>query len=86
MGAVLTAFERPSDTAWRLEYQLRGQAHSVSNRLLRGGAEFTFTDGRGRSRTETHAFRQSVGNRRVRSDRNVRDRGRKAPGKRSRQQ
>ena len=84
-GAVLTAFERPSDTAWRLEYQLRGQAHSVSYRLLRGGAEFTFADGRGRSRTETHAFRQSVGDRRVRSDRNVRDRGRRVPGQRSRQ-
>lgn len=85
-GAVLTAFERPSDTAWRLEYQLRGQAHSVSYRLLRSGAEFTFTDGHGRSRTETHVFRQSIGNRWERSDRNVRGRGRKAPGQRSRQQ
>ena len=55
-GAVITGFERNGNSSYRLECDLRGQKHAVGYTLLGdGSAEFVFTDGTGRSRTETYA-------------------------------
>ncbi len=57
-GATVTGFKRRGDGRYRLEFDLRGQPHSVGYALLAdGGGEFTFTDGTGRSRTEVYSAR-----------------------------
>lgn len=58
-GAVITGFDRDSDSSYRLDYDLHGERHSISYTLLRDGraAEFVFTDGSGQDRAETYESR-----------------------------
>ena len=64
-GAAITGFDSLGGGAYRLEFDLRGQGHSVNYTLLpAGGAEFVFTDGAGLSRSETYAARASRGGQR----------------------
>ena len=64
-GAAITRFDRLGGGAFRLEFDLRGQANSVNYKMLpAGGAEFVFTDGSGLSRSETYAERAPLGSRR----------------------
>ena len=60
--AAITGFNSLGGGAYRLEFDLRGQGHSVSYKLLpAGGAEFVFTDGAGLSRSETYDARPRQG-------------------------
>lgn len=69
-GAVITGFKSLGGGAHRLQFDLRGQGHTVSYKLLpAGGAEFVFTDGSGLSRSETYTARaRRGGGRRAGSD------------------
>ena len=61
-GAAITGFNRLGAGAYRLEFGLRGQDHSVHYKLRPdGGAEFVFTDGSGRIRSETYPARAPRG-------------------------
>ncbi|MDE0628352.1 MAG: YHYH protein [Bryobacterales bacterium] len=63
--AVVTGFDSLGGGAYRLEFDLRGQGHSLRYKLLpAGGAEFVFTDGSGLSRLETYAAKPRRGGRR----------------------
>ena len=78
-GAAVTGFEQLENGAYRLEFDLHDRMHSVSYTLLPGGgAEFIFTDGEGKSRTETYAAgrpRAGGGKRMLRQGRRQQDQG-----------
>ena len=64
-GASITGFDSLGGGAYQLQFDLRGQGHSVHYKLLpAGGAEFVFTDGSGLSRSETYTERAPRGGRR----------------------
>lgn len=58
-GATVTGFEVRSERSYHLEFEHRGQSHSITYALLpEGGAEFVFTDGAGKSHTEAYSARR----------------------------
>ncbi len=76
-GAEITGFERRGQNSFRLEFELRGEEHSVGYTILPdGGAKFVFTDGSGQSRSEVYRGGRSPLEGRARErDRNRRQRG-----------
>ena len=59
-GATITGFLRHGNASYRLEFQWRGEDHSVDYTLQPGGgARFVFTDGSGTRRVEDYSARRS---------------------------
>lgn len=58
-GATVTGFEATGPGSFRLEFELRGQAHAVAYELLPGGgAEFVYSDGATQTRSERYPARR----------------------------